>query len=78
MKLEFDAADLAFRDEVRAFVKANLDPQLKRKVELGLRLERADYLAWYGRLHERGWITPAWPVEHGGPGWTPLQRYIFD
>ena len=78
MKLEHDAADVAFRDEVRAFVKANLDPQLKRKVELGLRLEREDYVAWYGKLHERGWITPAWPVEHGGPGWTPLQRYIFD
>ena len=78
MKLEHDAADVAFRDEVRAFVEANLDPQLKRKVELGLRLEREDYVAWYGKLHERGWITPAWPVEHGGPGWTPLQRYIFD
>ena len=78
MKLEHAAADIAFRDEVRAFVKANLDPQLKRKVELGLRLEREDYVAWYGKLHERGWITPAWPVEHGGPGWTPLQRYIFD
>ena len=78
MKLEHAAADIAVRDEVRAFVKANLDPQLKRKVELGLRLEREDYVAWYGKLHERGWITPAWPVEHGGPGWTPLQRYIFD
>jgi alkylation response protein AidB-like acyl-CoA dehydrogenase len=78
MKLEFDGTDIAFRDEVRAFVKAQLDPQIKRKVELGLRLEREDYLSWYGKLHERGWITPAWPVEHGGPGWTPLQRYIFD
>jgi alkylation response protein AidB-like acyl-CoA dehydrogenase len=78
MKLEFDTADIAFRDEVRAFVKANLDPQIKRKVELGLRLEREDYVAWYTRLYERGWITPAWPTEHGGPGWTPLQRYIFD
>jgi len=78
MKLEHAAADIAVRDEVGAFVKANLDPQLKRKVELGLRLEREDYVAWYGKLHERGWITPAWPVEHGGPGWTPLQRYIFD
>ena len=21
---------------------------------------------------------PHWPVEHGGTGWTPVQRYIFD
>jgi len=78
MKLEHAAADIVFRDEVRAFVEANLDPQLKRKVELGLRLEHEGHAAWYGKLHERGWITLAWPVEHGGPGWTPLQRYIFD
>lgn len=78
MKLEFAPADIAFRDEVRAFVKARLDPRIQRKVELGLRLEREDYVAWYSQLHERGWITPAWPREHGGPGWTPLQRYIFD
>jgi alkylation response protein AidB-like acyl-CoA dehydrogenase len=78
MKLEFAAADLAFRDEVRAFVAVRLDPRIKRKVELGLRLEREDYVAWYTALHERGWITPGWPTEHGGPGWTPLQRHIFD
>jgi alkylation response protein AidB-like acyl-CoA dehydrogenase len=78
MKLEYAAADLAFRDEVRAFVKANLDPKIRRKVELGLRLERDDYVAWYTLLNERGWITPGWPAEHGGPGWTPLQRHIFD
>jgi alkylation response protein AidB-like acyl-CoA dehydrogenase len=78
MRLRYDTADLAFRDEVRAFVKARLDPRIRRKVELGLRLEREDYLAWYTELYKRGWITPAWPKEHGGPGWTPLQRHIFD
>ncbi len=78
MKLEFSAADQAFRQEVRDFVAANLPADIKRKVELGLRLERTDYVAWYSRLYERGWITPGWPKEYGGPGWTPLQRYIFD
>jgi alkylation response protein AidB-like acyl-CoA dehydrogenase len=78
MKLEFSAEDEAFRAEVREFVKKNLSPGLKRKVELGLRLERTDYVEWYSQLYERGWIAPSWPKEAGGPGWTPLQRYIFD
>jgi alkylation response protein AidB-like acyl-CoA dehydrogenase len=78
MRLEFSAEDEAFRAEVREFVRQNLSPELKRKAELGLRLERADYVGWYTRLYERGWITPSWPKEAGGPGWTPLQRYIFD
>ncbi|GLR66967.1 acyl-CoA dehydrogenase [Acidocella aquatica] len=78
MKLEFSAEDEAFRLEVRSFVRDHLPAWLKRKVELGLRLERADYVAWYERLYERGWSAPSWPKEYGGPGWTPLQRYIFD
>jgi len=78
MKLEFSAEDEAFRQEVRAFVQAKLPANIKRKVELGLRLEHADYVTWFQILEQRGWITPGWPVEHGGPGWNHVQRYIFD
>ena len=78
MKLKFSAADEAFRLEVRAFVNANLPADIKKKVELGLRLEHKDYVTWFRILETRGWITPSWPVEHGGPGWNHLQRYLFD
>lgn len=78
MKLQFSAADEVFRLEVRAFVKAHLPADIRRKVELGLRLEHADYVTWFRILEARGWLTPGWPVEHGGPGWTHVQRYIFD
>ncbi|ATE61180.1 acyl-CoA dehydrogenase family protein [Thauera sinica] len=78
MKLEFSAADEAFRLEVREFVRTRLPADIKRKVELGLRLEHEDYVTWFRILEERGWITPGWPVEHGGPGWNHVQRYIFD
>ena len=78
MKLQFSVADEAFRLEVRTFVKDNLPADIRRKVELGLRLEHADYVTWFRILEARGWLTPGWPVEHGGPGWNHLQRYIFD
>ncbi|MFW5333276.1 acyl-CoA dehydrogenase family protein [Hydrogenophaga sp. ZJX-1] len=78
MKLQFSAADEAFRLEVRAFVKAHLPADIRRKVELGLRLEHADYVTWFRILEARGWLTPGWPVEHGGPGWNHVPRYIFD
>ena len=78
MKLEFSAAEEAFRLEVREFVGTRLPADIKRKVELGLRLEHQDYVTWFRILEERGWITPGWPVEHGGPGWNYVQRYIFD
>lgn len=78
MHLQFTTEQDAFRLEVRAFVKAKLPADIRKKVELGLRLERADYVTWFRILQERGWLTPGWPVAHGGPGWTHVQRYIFD
>jgi alkylation response protein AidB-like acyl-CoA dehydrogenase len=78
MKLQFSPEEDAFRLEVRAFVQMHLPADIQRKVELGLRLERADYVAWFRILETRGWLTPGWPVEHGGPGWSHVHRYIFD
>jgi len=78
MQLQFTPEQEAFRLEVRAFVKANLPADIHRKVALGLRLEHADYVTWFRILQARGWLTPSWPVAHGGPGWDHVQRYIFD
>lgn len=54
MKLEFSAADEAFRLEVRQFVQSRLPADIRRKVALGLRLEHADYVTWFRILEERG------------------------
>ncbi|MCC6990264.1 MAG: acyl-CoA dehydrogenase family protein, partial [Acidobacteria bacterium] len=78
MKLAEGPAIAAFRAEVRAFVRTHLPADIRRKVETGSRLEKADYLAWFGILEARGWLTPNWPVEHGGPGWSSLERHVFD
>ncbi len=78
MKLQFTAEEEAFRLEVREFVRQHLPADIKRKVELGLRLEHEDYVTWFRILETRGWLTPSWPVEHGGPGWTHVQKYLFD
>jgi len=78
MQLNFTPDQEAFRLEVRDFVKLHLPVNIRRKVELGLRLEQADYVTWFRLLQARGWLTPGWPVQHGGPGWDPVQRFIFD
>jgi alkylation response protein AidB-like acyl-CoA dehydrogenase len=78
MQLSFTTEQEAFRLEVRAFVKAHLPADIRRKVALGLRLEHVDYVTWFRILQARGWLTPGWPVAHGGPGWDHVQRYIFD
>jgi alkylation response protein AidB-like acyl-CoA dehydrogenase len=76
MDLNFSAEEVAFRDEVRSFIRDNF-PSDQRKNVTRDELEREDFLAWHKILAKKGWVAPAWPVEYGGTGWTPTQRYIF-
>jgi alkylation response protein AidB-like acyl-CoA dehydrogenase len=78
MDLNYSAQDLAFRDEVRDFVRARLPHEISRKVLEHKRLDRDDYLRWQKILHAQGWMAPNWPVEHGGAGWNAVQQHIFD
>ena len=77
MNLEPDAADLAFRDEVRSFFASGLPSAWRNKVRAGLRIDPADLIAYQKSLAEVGWAAPTWPVEYGGTGWSPTQLYIF-
>ncbi len=77
MDLNFSAADLAFRDEVRTFIADHYPPGLKAKFDEGEELSKEDFLSWHKALAAKGWAGIAWPVEYGGTGWTSVQRYIF-
>ncbi len=78
MNLDLSPELRAFREEVRAFIRAELPADIKDKVRKGLHLGKDDYARWQKILYQRGWVAPNWPKEHGGPGWSPLERYIFD
>jgi len=77
MDLSFSPDEIEFRDEVRQFIAENYPATTRDKQDRGAELTKEDYLAWHRALYDQGWITPSWPVEHGGTGWTPTQRYIF-
>lgn len=66
-----------FRQEVRDFVRARLDPATREKVRLGLELSKDEMQAWQQTLSGRGWLAPHWPQEWGGTGWSPSQRAVF-
>ena len=80
MDLSFTAAELDFQREVRAFIAQHLGPGALRAQQMTTSVFPEPEISgpWLRALHQRGWSTPAWPVEHGGPGWTPAQRYIFE
>jgi alkylation response protein AidB-like acyl-CoA dehydrogenase len=78
MDLNFTPQEQAFRDEVRAFLAARLPKALSDKVANGKILAKADMAQWHAILNERGWLANHWPEEYGGPGWTAVEKFIFE
>lgn len=72
MDLDFSANDLAFRDEVRALI-ARTFPHPRR-----FDGSRAHEDLWREAMAAKGWAANKWPVEFGGPGWTPAQSFIWE
>lgn len=79
MDLTWSTADLAFRDEVRAFLEEKLTPELRQAGRLmtSVYADHAASMQWQRILHERGWAAPAWPVHYGGCAWSLTQHYVF-
>ena len=78
MDLSFTPEELAFRDEVRAFLVNKVPARLTNKVRDGHPLDKADYEEWHAILHAQGWLANHWPQAHGGPGWNAVQKFIFE
>ncbi len=77
MDLDFSPEDNAFREEVRTWLAENYPPELRARQASEDALSKEDYFSWHRILAKKGWAVPSWPVEWGGTGWTPTQKYIW-
>ena len=78
MDLAFTPDELKFRDEIRAWVKDALPQALADKVHKAQRLSRDDMQSWARILGKKGWLGYGWPQQFGGPGWTAVQKHLFE
>lgn len=80
MDIDLSPQELAFRDEVRAFLAANLPQDVKDGAAASptVFVEPDIGQRWNAILNEQGWLGYQWPTDAGGTGWTPVQRYIFE
>ncbi len=80
MDFELNAGQLGFRDDVRAFLDAHLTDLLRAGARATTTVFAEPDIGreWQRILHEKGWLAYNWPVEVGGTGWSPVERYIFE
>ncbi|MBA53340.1 MAG: pimeloyl-CoA dehydrogenase large subunit [Pseudomonadales bacterium] len=77
MDIQLTPNDVAFRDEVRAFLKEKLSDKFTKSV-VGGYIDKDTIVEWQKILYEKGWIAPNWPKEYGGTGWSITQKFIFE
>ncbi len=78
MDLAFTPEEQQFRDDIRTWVQANLPPDISHKVHHALHLTRDDMQRWAKILGSKGWLGHGWPAQFGGPGWTAVQKHLFE
>ncbi|MBI3368060.1 MAG: acyl-CoA dehydrogenase family protein [Burkholderiales bacterium] len=78
MDLNFTDEELAFRSEIRQWVAANLPKAISDKVHHAQRLTRDDMQGWARTLGSKGWLGHGWPKQFGGPGWSAVQKHLFE
>jgi alkylation response protein AidB-like acyl-CoA dehydrogenase len=71
MDLNYTPSELAFRDELRGWLAANLPRDWDGSQ--GFEYQRE----WQRRVHAGGWAGVAWPREYGGRGATAVEQVIF-
>jgi len=78
MDLAFTPEEQQFREDIRAWVLANLPADISHKVHHALRLSKDDMQRWARILGKKGWLGHGWPKAFGGPGWNSVQKHLFE
>ena len=78
MDLSYSEEEIAFRDEVRAFLDEKLPASLSDKVRSGQELNKAEMDQWHSILNDQGWLAQNWPKSFGGAEWNAVQRHIWE
>ena len=73
MDLTFTDEQLAFRDELREWLQANLPGERPADDADALRWS----IDWQRRLDDGGWAGVHWPKEYGGRGASLMETAIF-
>ncbi len=78
MDFGFSDDERTLVQELRAWLKAELDPRFEEAAGRGGDEHWAYTIDFNKRLAKRGWLVPHWPKEYGGNGDTPLRQALLN
>lgn len=78
MELRFTPEEIAFRAEVRAFLRKEIPEHILKKAACNEMFAREDYVTTQGILNKKGWAVPQWPKEWGGQDLSAVKLYILN
>jgi alkylation response protein AidB-like acyl-CoA dehydrogenase len=78
MRYEFSPEQLAWRDEVRGFLRKTVTPALVAEMRVaGNEGDGPLARAFHKKMFEKGWWGIGWPKEFGGLGKSAIEQFIF-
>jgi alkylation response protein AidB-like acyl-CoA dehydrogenase len=77
---EYTDEQLAFKEEVRAFLRDNYDPDVMDPTREGMAqlVDSPERRAFMKKLSERGWVGMSWPSEYGGRDMPGMYEYLLN
>ncbi len=76
MEFSFTPQQVAFREEVRSFLRKEMTPEvIARAKGSSVGSYRSEEIRQ--KFIEKGWYVVHWPKELGGQGWTAIEQTIF-
>ncbi|MFK4654167.1 alkylation response protein AidB-like acyl-CoA dehydrogenase [Bradyrhizobium japonicum] len=84
MNFNLTDAQRQWRDEIRAFLRENVSPELQREIrDEGLPYDTGTWrwgpeaLKFRAKVKAKGWFGLTWPAQYGGLGKGPIEQHIF-
>ena len=78
MDFKLSAAEVAFRDALRAWLERHCPPDWERtRRALGREARAQALIDWQRRLYAAGYVGLHWPVAYGGRGGSVMEQVIF-
>src|SRR5271155_942630 len=77
MDLNLTTEELQFRDELRAWLAANVPKDWNEWREKPMEVSFPYLRAWQRKLHESRWAAVSWPKEYGGRSASLMLQAIF-